>query len=168
MSARVLEKLSSICLIIASLAITGSILYDRSTRVTAPPAVSIADGKTLPLRGVDWARYKGTVVLALSTGCHFCTASAPFFRDLASFRKTRPDLNLVAVFPQTAPEAQRYLNAFGVKVGAVFSQSLDMVEGTPTMFFVGHDGHVRRTWLGLLNDPQKQAALTEIDSLLKG
>lgn len=168
MFARFLEKLSSVCLILASLAVAGSVLYDRAMRHPAALVHSRADGKSLPLNGVDWTRYKGTVVLALSTGCHFCTASAHFFRDLASFQKAGPDLNLVAVFPQTAPEAKRYLNASGVEIGAVFSQSLDMVEGTPTMFFVGQDGHVRRTWMGMLSDPQQRAALTEIDSLLKG
>jgi hypothetical protein len=168
MSGRLLEKVSSLCLILASLVVTGSLLYDHSTRQETASVHSPADGRTLSLTGVQWTRYKGTIVLALSTGCHFCTASAPFFRDLASFQKSRPDLSLVAVFPQSTSEAERYLNASGVKIDTVISQSLDLIEGTPTMFYVGQDGRIRRTWLGLLNNSQKHAALTEIESLLKG
>ena len=42
------------------------------------PRVGMSIKDSLP--GVDWAKNKRTLVLAISTKCHFCTESAPFFQ----------------------------------------------------------------------------------------
>ncbi len=166
-----IAALISIASLPPALVISGSAIYDRTIAVKQVPAADYhTQGKRLALEGVEWNRYKGTLVLALSATCHFCSASVPLYRELSALRGNRPGFNLVAVFPQPLYESARYLNAKGIAVSKVISESLDgiMVSGTPTMFLVGRDGKVKRVWVGFLNDEQKSAALVQIDSFLKG
>jgi hypothetical protein len=59
------------------------------------------------LPDVDRAKNRRTLVLAISTQCHFCTESAPFFQRI---QKDGPkDLKMVAVLPQAVDEGRKYL-----------------------------------------------------------
>lgn len=65
----------------------------------------IAVGSRLTSLDVDWHKSKQTLVLALSSNCHFCTDSAPFYRTLLQNKK---DTRVVAVLPQTVEDANQY------------------------------------------------------------
>lgn len=60
----------------------------RAATTVNAPVSQIVPGKTLDGRalGVDWARNRSTLVLAISTACHFCKDSLPFYRKLAAAR----------------------------------------------------------------------------------
>src|SRR5260370_41573734 len=49
--------------------------------------------RSLSSLDINWKEHKQTLVLALSSNCHFCTASADFYRKLAEKRMKR-DLSL--------------------------------------------------------------------------
>lgn len=89
------------------------------------------------------------LVLAISTTCHFCTESAPFYRDLA---KSHPGIKLVAILPQPVEAGKQYLQGLGITTDQVLQARLDSinVSGTPTLLLVSHDGSVLRRWVGLL------------------
>jgi hypothetical protein len=85
------------------------------------------------LPGVDWAKNKRTLVLAISTQCRFCTESAPFFQRI---QKERPkELRMVAVLPQAVEEGRKYLEGQGVQVDDVKQATLNAIGviGTPTI-----------------------------------
>lgn len=107
------------------------------------------------IAGVDWQKNGRTLVLALSTQCHFCTASAPFFRTLVE--QSSNNVKTVAVFPQSVDEAQKYLNGEGVRVDLVTQSSLNQIgiSGTPTMLLVDSAGKVTNVWVGML-EPKEQ------------
>jgi hypothetical protein len=73
-----------------------------SAPIGAQPLVGLNIKQSLP--GVDWAKNKRTLVLALSTQCHFCTESAPFFQRIR--KETTKDLKMVAVLPQSVGDSQ--------------------------------------------------------------
>lgn len=79
----------------------------RARRLTDAAARIIAPGETLDGRilGVDWARNQRTLVLAISTVCHFCKDSLPFYREIGA---TGTDVRLVAVLPQPVVEARKF------------------------------------------------------------
>src|SRR5262245_574333 len=54
-------------------------------------------GKAISLPDTDWKKGDQTLVLVLSTGCHFCTESAPFYKEVIQKRK---GTRLIAVMPQ--------------------------------------------------------------------
>jgi hypothetical protein len=105
-------------------------------------------GDVLNIPRVDW-RNGQTLLLALSTTCHFCTDSAPFYQRLS---KDHGDTRLVAVFPQDSGEGQRYLSTLGVKIDEVEQASfVDLgIGGTPTLILVDSGGKVINKWEGAL------------------
>ncbi len=107
---------------------------------------------------IDWKQNRQTLILAISSTCHFCTESAPFYRRLTEIRgKTR----LVAILPQPVQDGKEYLKRLGVSVDQIKQASLDQigVRGTPTLLLVDSSGVVERAWMGKLNRDQEQAVL---------
>ena len=134
--------------------------------VAAPAISNTALGKDLKpeLPDVNWSANGETVLLALSTHCHFCTDSAPFFRQLSE--KSGKKFKIVAVLPESAKEAQDYLKRKGVHVDQVKQMSLDKlgVDGTPTMLLLDNRGTVTQSWFGMLDSEAQSQALKVIDA----
>ena len=113
------------------------------------------------LPGVDWARNKQTLVLALSTQCHFCTESAPFFQRIQ--KEASDKVKMVAVLPQAVEEGRKYLEGKGVHVDDVKQATLSAigVRGTPTLLLVDSTGKVADVWQGKL-DPDQEAGVLAV------
>jgi hypothetical protein len=99
--------------------------------------------------GIDWKQNGQTLILALSSNCHFCTNSAPFYTKLV---QKKGSTRLVAVLPQPEGEGRKYLEKLGVSVDEVRQLSPDRigVRGTPTLILVDASGGIRSSWVGLL------------------
>lgn len=134
---------------------------DLSPRAVVRPTPAI--GSRLLLDGVDWSRRERTIVLVLSTSCHFCTESAPFYRRLASEARLRRGVGLVAVLPQAREQAGLYLEELGVAVDAVVQAPVGSTgaRGTPTVMFVDSMGVVARAWIGRL-PPESEAQVIDV------
>jgi thiol-disulfide isomerase/thioredoxin len=110
---------------------------------------------------IDWKQSKQTLVFALSTECHFCTESAPFYRKLA---QNKGDTHLVVVLPQSVEEGRKYLEKLGVSVDEVRQSSLDQigVHGTPSLLLVDDSGVVKNFWVGRLPPDQETIVLNAL------
>ncbi len=113
------------------------------------------------LAGITWNRNGQTLLFVLSTQCHYCTESAPFFRQIRE--RAGKDVKLVGVLPQPVAEAEAYLNGEGVRLDEVKQVSLDKVgvTGTPTLLLVNSNGIVTQTWVGKLA-PDKQDQVLKV------
>jgi len=122
-------------------------------RPAVEPTVSSLD--------IDWKQSKLTLVLALSTECHFCTESAPFYRQLI---KERDGVRTVAVLPQEISESKKYLEHLGIKVNEVRQVSLSSIgiEGTPTLLLVDKGAAIKNTWRGKLSRLQESLVLDRL------
>jgi len=111
------------------------------------------------LPGVDWAKNKRTLVLALSTQCHFCTDSAPFFQRIQ--KEAAKNVRMVAVLPQGVDDGRKYLEGQGVHVDDVKQAQLSTigVTGTPTLLLVDGSGKVADAWQGKLQPEQETRVL---------
>lgn len=114
----------------------------------------IKRGDAVAVSGVDWQKNGKTLLLVLSTTCHFCTQSGPFYQRLV---KEHGDAKLVALVPQLASEGQSYLKKLGVEVDDVRQASLGGlgVSGTPTLILVDGKGVAADVWMGAL-PPNKE------------
>src|ERR1700678_1365287 len=79
-------------------------------------ASEVGRGKNVDghLLGVDWTKNHRTLVLAISTTCHYCKDSVPFYRKLGG-----AGFKMLAVLPQSVLEGQQYLSDAGVHVDDV-------------------------------------------------
>jgi hypothetical protein len=149
--------------VLLSLVLVKTYLLPVSSPTKPPaPAAELKTGMSLEgkLAGVDWGRNGRTLVLAISTICHFCKDSEPFYRRLN--RETGRAVKILAVVPQPATEAEQYLKAEGVGVDQVQQVRLSTigVRGTPTIFLVDRKGVVTRIWTGKLQDKDEEQVLT--------
>jgi len=113
---------------------------------------------------INWNQNRQTLILAISSNCHFCTESAPFYKKLA---QNKGDTRLVALLPQRVEEGRKYLEMLGVSVDEIRQSSLDQIgiHGTPSLVLVDASGVVKNFWVGRL--PPDQEA-TVLNALWKG
>lgn len=139
-------------------------LLPRSPGQQAAAPSKIKPGTRLSLPGVDWKANGKTLVLALSTGCHFCTESGPFYQRLAQEKSKASTARIVAVFPQSVAEGQKYLANLSVPVDAVTQTALDSVGvmGTPTIILADDNGAVIESWQGKLPGEKENEVLARL------
>lgn len=108
---------------------------------------------------MDWGKNRETLVLALSTRCHFCTESAAFFRRLS--QETGGRVKVVAVLPEAVSESEQYLEDEGLHPDAVRQASMSSigVVGTPTILLVNDSGMVARVWTGKVQAEDEDSAV---------
>jgi hypothetical protein len=115
------------------------------------------------LKTVDWQANGKSMVLALSTTCHFCTESASFYRQLAQECK-KHNVRTVAVLPQPVNESKRYLANEGVSVDEIVQSPLTevLVAGTPTLLLVDQGAQVKAVWYGKLLKTGEKEVLADL------
>jgi len=140
------------------------ILPRTSSPGRQPPMQQSSKGTNLKgvLPGVDWAKNGRTLVLALSTQCHFCTDSLPFFQQVS--KDSGCHVKLLAVLPQNKSDSGQFLSNGGVRVDEVRQASMDSigVRGTPTLLLVDEKGTVTDEWQGKLSHEQEEQVLSEL------
>jgi hypothetical protein len=159
--AKGIEVAANIGLVIVALLAVGFFVKGQFARSPEPHQV-IPIGSKVEIQNVDWRKSRETVVLALSTTCHFCTESAPFYRELTKYAKDK-HIRTIAVFPQSFQDAAAYLKNENVEVDEIRQSPLSAIQvsGTPTLLLIDLKGTVQGAWLG------KLAAQSEKDVLAK-
>lgn len=115
-------------------------------------------GKKLNLPGVEWKASRINAVVFLSTHCHYCDASMPFYRRLASVHKvSNSPINLIAISPEPVDVVQRHLADEQVEFDHVYQIKLPnpMLNGTPTTFLVDDNGSILQARIGKLNSSEE-------------
>jgi hypothetical protein len=161
-----IETLANLMTVVVSLLLSVVLVKEfllppRARRAAGPETV-VGTSLKSSLPGLDWGKNGRTLILAISTRCHFCTDSAPFFKRI---EKERPrDVELVAVLPQPVNEARKYLDGEGVHVEEVRQASLQSigVAGTPTLLLVDARGKVSDVWRGKLQPDDEEKVIAAL------
>lgn len=153
---RKVELLSNIGIIIVAI-LLGDVFINRYllpafVKPETAESVRIKPGMKLLLSGVDWSKSDKTLLMVLSTNCHFCTDSAPFYQQIAQQKTGRGDVRLITILPQNVSESQQYLSAHGIAVDEIRQPTRDAVyaKATPTLIIVDRTGSVIQSWVGKL------------------
>lgn len=108
-------------------------------------------GMRIELANANWGRAERTLLLALSTQCHYCNDSTDFYRRLAPVAAAA-GVPIVAVFPQVTEEARAHWTEQNLPLAGVeFIQAPSgglPIPGTPTLILVDRKGVVLRAWAG--------------------
>jgi hypothetical protein len=138
----------------------GTATTSNETRLSVTEPI----GKRLALPGIDWEKNQRTLVLALQTGCHFCSESSPFYQRIVKQRARFGSTQIVAVLPQTVDESREFLKKLGVTFDEIKQGSFgDIgVRGTPTLLLVNSAGIVTEAWRGKLPTEAENAVLARL------
>lgn len=158
---------------IIAVAVLLSIVLVKSYIIPAPVQNSAAAptearkttkrGDPVTLSGVDWQKNGKTLLLALSTTCHFCTQSGPFYQRIV---KEHGNAQLVALVPQAEDAGRNYLKKLGVSIDDVRQVSLDSLglSGTPTLILVDSSGSVTDVWIGALSPNKENEVVSRLQA----
>lgn len=106
---------------------------------------------------VDYGSREQTLLIVLNTNCSYCLESVPFYRRVFDAQpQGSKSLHIVALFPNSAKEAARYVKENQLTVETVADVDLGVlgISGTPTMILVNSRGEVKNFWLGKLSDTE--------------
>jgi hypothetical protein len=157
-----LEKITNIAVLVTCVLVVAQVgrNYYLSHQLAARARPEgVKKGQVIALPGDAVPGAPATLVLALSTHCHFCQASVPFYQKLSAWKKNAASpLRLVAVLPEAHAEAAEYLRGHGIVVDAVLSMPVSQmhVQGTPTLLLLDERKRVEEVWVGQLQ-PEKEA-----------
>jgi len=129
--------------------------YERH-HISARPVHTSLVGQKIALPGVQFAPKSRTLLLAISTTCHFCKDSEPFYQQLAM--SNHGQVKVIAVLPQPLAEAHTYVQSSIAPSIQVVSSRLDSigVTGTPTVLLLDGAGKVQQAWVGKLNEQSQK------------
>jgi hypothetical protein len=110
------------------------------------------------LPDIDWAKNGQTLLLALSSSCHYCSESAPFYQQIT---EQRGDTHIIAVLPEAVGDSEKYLSKLGVYVDKIRQIPLDSLDvtGMPTLMLINNDGVVTDLWVGQLPVSEEERVL---------
>ncbi len=158
-----LELLANVAIILVAILIGVFLVQKFFFPRTAPTPQTVALGSKVSLPGIEWEKNGKTFVLALQTGCHFCSESAPFYQRLAEATVAK-GVKVIAVLPQSPDEGHAYLNTLAVPISDVRQASLSSlsVSGTPTLILVNDKGEVAGVWVGKLRSDKEAEVLARL------
>lgn len=123
---------------------------------SSPPGFASLAGTKVSIPGIQLPQRQGSLLIVVSTKCHFCEESLPFYQKLVPAIKSK--VNVIAVLPQPKPEAEAWLHKPGITGTQIAAASPDSigVTGTPTLLLVDGTGKVKSAWIGRLDEPAQQ------------
>lgn len=159
-----LDRITNIAVLVAVVAFLFIMGRNELARRNAPATMTAKDfvGKTVKLPGVQFSQEHNSLILAVSTTCHFCKDSLTFYQELTT--KANGQLDVIGVFPQPETEAKKFFEDAHVRATQVVSASLDTVgvSATPTLLLVDTKGKVIDAWLGALDEKGRQQLVARV------
>jgi hypothetical protein len=158
-----LDKIANIALILGVAVFLFIVIRGEfRSREQLKPSAQALVGTSVTLPGVVLSQSHMSLVIALSTKCHFCQDSLPFYKELTA--KAQGKLDIIAVLPQPKSEAQSFLQSAGVSATKIVSANLTTIGvwGTPTLLLLDEHGKVQKEWVGILDESGRQQVLAKI------
>jgi len=156
-----LEKASYTAVIVVS-ALSAYTLLDSKIRHVVPgrarQTASTMAGKRLDVAGLQWSGSRLNILIAMTTQCHYCMESLPFYRRLSQAVASQGrGVSLRAASSEPIETVRSFLAGHDVPVSQVLTTSFKSigVTGTPTMFLVDPSGTVKRAYIGKLSEKQE-------------
>lgn len=123
----------------------------------APQAVPYEVGERFevpPTSGLAFEGMERTAVIAIKTGCRFCSVSVPFYRQLIAGR--RRATRVVMIHAEAAKTAEDYLALHQLRPDSVFHiPNLPRIVATPTVLVIDRGGAIKGVWQGALTPAQE-------------
>jgi len=128
-----------------------------------PPRTLV--GREVKLPGADWQAAPVSVLLQLSSTCHFCNESMPFYRQLMEARRAAgAKVPVIVASADAVAVMRKHLEDQQVMVDKVLhSRPGAFGMGTPTVYIVDSRGVVKRVFIGKLDASGEKQLLSIVE-----
>jgi hypothetical protein len=160
---KLLDKIANVALILGVAAFLYIVVRGELTRPPTKDNLARAlVGESISLPGLQLNQQRDSLLVAISTNCHFCKDSLPFYKELSA--RASGKLDVIAVLPQPLSESQAFLQRADVSATRVVSANLSLlgIRGTPTILLVDGHGKVQEEWQGFLDDHGRQQVISRV------
>jgi len=158
-----LETATSVAVILVAIVILATFVrnqFDRSPNFT--PQAGLQKGEQITNLGPVLNRRSDrqtVLLLAMSTSCHFCEDSVPFYNSLnEALQRNAGSPAVLAVFPDPQERIVAYAKSKDFRfeaIGAVDFKTLK-VSATPTLIWLDRSGKILDFWVGKLSKEGEQ------------
>lgn len=130
-----------------------------------PSPVRELVGREVKLPGADWQAAPLSVLLQLSSTCHFCNESMPFYRQLMAARQAvGVKVPIIVASADAVGVMRKHLEDEQVTVDKVLHSRLSaFITGTPTVYIVDSKGMVKRVFIGKLDSSGERQLLSIVE-----
>lgn len=158
-----LETLAFVAIIFMCLVTTVVLVKSNFLQDNKQMDINIAKGTKISINNEKWQNNNKNLILVLSTECTFCTRSASFYKKLTE-EKTQNNARIIAVFPQSTQESEKYLSELGISVDSIKQVQLSEigVKATPTLILVNKDGVALDSWVGKLPEEKEIEVMNKL------
>src|SRR5690242_17504225 len=148
-----LEKTATASAVLSFLLLTGVVTrsYVLSRRPDPATTPMVKVGELVKLPDLPLRNAESTLVLVISSSCHYCMDSLPFYKQLSAFRKSSADrLRLLAALPEDQNSARTFLESAGIFTDGVLAKAPSELGAriVPTLLLLDRDGRLQRYWAG--------------------
>jgi hypothetical protein len=164
-----LEVVTNVAVLLAAVGVLSALSWGYFAQRSAPPVQNgFQRGQPVAkLPKVDYSGAPKTLLIAMNTGCHFCTESIPFYNGLVSSNPgTDKTTRVVAVFPNKEDEVRQYVRQHQLNLEAVAGVDFRAlnVSATPTMILVDSNGKVLDFWVGKQSEDGERLIVKTINA----
>lgn len=106
-----------------------------------------------------------TLLIAMSTRCHYCVESLPFYKRLAEAQRANGrTIHIVAIFPDQEAEVREYVRQNKVDLETIAGVNFGAlnISGTPTAVLIDGGDRVRDFWVGKLPQDKEQQIIKAV------
>jgi hypothetical protein len=148
--------------LIAVCCLAGGLLIEQRFFANDVPAPSAVVGREVKLPGADWQAARVSVLLQISSTCHYCNDSMPFYRKLMAARQSSAArVPVIVASADAVTVMQQHLAEQQVGVDKVLHSRLDGIGAvTPTVYIVDSKGLIKRVFVGELDSSRQEELLS--------
>lgn len=162
-----LEVATNVAVLLVALVILSAFAWSYFVRHSTPQIEDgFQKGQVLAsVPGINYGSASQTLLIAMSTKCHYCEESLPFYKQLAEAQRVSDSgTQIIAVFPNAEEEVKQYLqqNEFDLEsLSSVDFRALN-ISRTPTAVLIDSDGKVLDFWVGKLPSDVEQQVVRAV------
>jgi thioredoxin-related protein len=124
-----------------------------NSRIQHDPSASLV-GKQIPIAKADWQSSTATIAIFLSSSCHFCEASVPFYARLLLASREAHDraIPVIAISAEPREDLKRHFAAEQLEFSEVYQIPFpnNLLRATPTLMVIDKRGTIQRAVVGQL------------------
>jgi hypothetical protein len=143
-----------------------SVVSTNRVLETADLYSSYRVGDRLPeLPAANFNSSPHTLALVVRTGCPYCTASMPFYRDLVTRASASGSgVRIMAFCVDKKETCVAYLADNDIRIDTLSVGSDLQITGTPTLLLIDRTGRIEHVWIGRQGRPGESAIRTAVFS----
>jgi hypothetical protein len=153
--------------LIALCCLAGGLLIEQRffSEPDSAPTVGNLVGREVKLPGADWQSAPVSVLLQISSTCHYCNDSMPFYRQLMAARQSSTaKIPVIVASADAVTVMQQHLADEQVGVDKVLHSRMEgFGTVTPTVYIVDSKGMVKRVFVGELNSSGQKELLSIVE-----